>query len=414
MKRILLISLLLVNVLTFADCINCPSGTTAPGAAASPTTKFHGFTSEVNKYDGTTQNCYTPTANTLNGHLKGINNKLCSLKSLIDSLSNVVNNNDSTVNSELTILQHELDTVYIRLDSIVDALGQFYNTSIISSDSSIAVSISTNLMTNVNTFNIRVKNDSIEVDANNGLSGNGKSYNPIKLGGTLLENTTITGNKSLNFNIQQGFFSNKYDTIQNNLLLSEYTTIYNEASDFANDNIGVRMTSIRDVRNGTWNLSSYEVKPTSNVLSTDLRLTSSAVLLKTGDTSAISFGDVANSELIFDAQNTTGGNITSMRNLTLNAIFKGSNSLPFSVYRYVSLALSDLTQDNNANGKWIVPTDRYAIYQEGETDKNQFNGIMILPNLPVYANDAAAVADTAFPSGGLYLITASTVLNVKP
>ena len=155
-------------------------------------------------------------------------------------------------------------------------------------------------------------------------------------------------------------------------------------------------------------------KPTSNVLSTDLRLTSGATLLKTGDTSAISFGDVANTEMIFDAQNTTGGNITSMRNLTLYPIYKGSNSLPFTNYRYVSLAIADITQNNNANGKWIVPTKRFAIYQEGETDMNQFNGVMVLPNLPIYADDAAAVADTAFPSGGLYKTTGSVVVKCKP
>jgi len=412
MKRVLFIALLLVNVLAFADCINCPSGTTAPGAAASPTTRFHGYTSEVNKYDGTTQNCYTPTANTLNGHLKGINNELCALQDLIDSLSIVIDYNDSVALAGLDSLQEQMDTVYVRLDSIVTALGQFYNTSVISSDSSLNISAS--LVGEVMTYDLSVDNDSIEIDSGNGLSGNGRAATPVKLGGTLTENTTLTGDKSVNFNIQQGYFYNKYDTIQNNLLLAEYTSKYNEASDFVIDDIGVRMTSIRDVRNGTWNLSSYEVKPTSNVLSTDLRLTSGATLLKTGDTTAISFGDVANSELIFDAQNTTGGHITSMRNLTLSPIFKGANTLPFTVYRYVSLALNDLTQADGDTAQWIVPTDRYAIYQEGATDKNQFNGIMILPNLTSYADDAAAAADTALPSGGLYLITASTVLHVKP
>ena len=413
MKRVLFAVMLLINVVTFADCINCPKGTTAPGAAASPTTRFNGYTSEVNKYDGTTQNCYTPTANTLNGHLKGINNELCTLQDLIDSLSAVIDYNDSVAVAGLDSLQEQMDTVYVRLDSIVTALGQFYNTSIISSDSSLNVSSS--IVGEVITFNLSVDNDSIEVTTSNALSGNGKAYNPIKLGGTLTENTTITGDKSLNLNIQQGYFSNKYDTIQNNLLLAEYTSKYNQSSDFVNDDIGIRLTSIRDVRNGTWNLSSYEVKPTSNILSTDMKMTSSAILLKTGDTSAISFGDVANTELVFDGQSTTGGHITSMRNLTLSPIFKGGNSLPFTVYRYVSLAISDLTQTYGDTAQWIIPTERYAIYQEGETDKVWLNSaIIVAPNLPVYANDAAAVADTAFPSGGLYLTTGSVALKVKP
>jgi len=395
------------------NCPTCPKGLTAPSSISSPQQGFNGYTSEVNKYDGTTQNCYSPTANTLNGHLKGINNALCDLQELIDSLSTVINDNDSTALAGLDSLQVQVDSITSRLDSIVTALGQFYNTSVISSDSSLNVSSS--VTGDVITFNLSVDNDSIEIDSGNGLSGNGRNATPVKLGGTVTENTTLTGDKSLNFNIQQGYFYNKYDTIQNNLLLAEYTSKYNEASDFVIDDIGVRMTSIRDVRNGTWNLSSYEVKPTSNVLSTDLRLTSGATLLKTGDTTAISFGDVVNTEMIFDAQNTTGGHITSMRNLTLSPIFKGANTLPFTVYRYVSLVLNDLTQAGGDTAQWIVPTDRYAIYQEGETDKVWLeSAIIVAPNLPVYADDAAAVADTAFPSGGLYKTTGSVALKVKP
>lgn len=410
MKRVLFIALLLVNVIVFADCINCPKGTTAPGAAASPTTRFNGYTSEVNKYDGTTQNCYTPTANTLNGHLKGINNELCTLQDLIDSLSIVVNENDSIALAGLDSLQEQLDTVYVRLDSIITALGQFYNTSVISSDSSL--NISSSVVGEVITFDLSVDNDSIEIDSGNGLSGNGRNATPVKLGGTLTENTTLTGDKSLNFNIRQGYFSNKYDTIQSNILIGEYTSKYNDSSDFVTDDIGVRMTSIRDVRNGTWNLSTYQVNPTSTAFTTELEMTSSAILLKTGDTSVIGWGDVTNVGLGFEAQNTTGGHVTSAVNLALSAVYKGSNTLPCTVYRYTSLALGDL---NRATDKWIVPTDRYAIYQEGEADKVWLNSaIIVAPNLPEYANDAAAVADTAFPSGGLYLTTGSVALKVKP
>ena len=104
-----------------------------------------------------------------------------------------------------------------------------------------------------------------------------------------------------------------------------------------------------------------------------------------------------------------------MRNLTLSPIYKGANSVPYTVYRYVSLAISDLTQVNGIPSSWIVPTVRYAIYQEGETDRVWLNSaIIVAPNLPIYADDAAAVADTAFPSGGLYKTTGSVTVRCKP
>ena len=410
MKRLLLLILSVYTLSGYSQCANCPSGTTAPGAAAAPSVKFHGYTSEVNKYDGTTPTCYSPTANTLNGHLQGINLKLCSIKSTLDSLRTYDVNNTIRLDSIINAMDSNTIDIDVRLDSIITALGQFYNTNIVSSDSSI--NITSTVVGEVIKFDLSVVNDSLEVDSGNGLSGNGRALTPIKLGGTLTENTTLTGDKNMNFNIRQGYFTNKYDTIQNHVLLAEYTSKYNKVGDFSSSNIGIRMTTIRDVRNGTWNLSTYQVNPTSTALTTDLKMTSSAVLLKTGDTSAIpGWGDVTNVGMGYEAQNTTGGHITSAVNLALSAIYKGANSLPCTIYRYTSLALGDL---NRATDSWIVPTDRYAIYQEGETDKNQFNGIMMLPNLTSYADDAAAAADTALPSGGLYLITASTVLHVKP
>ena len=410
MKRILFIVLSVYSIIGYSQCVNCPSGTTAPGAAASPTTRFNGYTSEVNKYDGTTPTCYTPTANTLNGHLQGINLKLCSIKSTLDSLRAYDANNTIRLDSIINAMDSSAIDIDVRLDSIILALEQFYNTVIVSSDNSLNVSVDT--IGNEVTYDLTVENDSVAVTTGNGMTGNGKPYNPIKLGGTVTENTTLTGDKDLNFNIRKGYFTNKYDTIQSNLLLAEYTSKYNDLTDFVSSDIGVRLTTIRDVRNGTWNLSTYQVNPTSTALTTDLKMTSGAILLKTGDTSAIpGWGDVTNVGMGFEAQNTTGGHITSAVNLALSAVYKGANSLPCTIYRYTSLAIGDL---NRSTDSWIVPTERYAIYQEGETDKSVFMGYFMLPNLTSYANDAAALADTDLPTGAAYLITGSTVLHIKP
>ena len=412
MKRVLFIALCLLSVAMFADCINCPSGTTAPGAAAAPTTRFHGFTSESNKYDGVAPTCYTPTANTLNGHLQGINNKLCAVKSILDSLRSTNASQTARIDSIIAAMDSSDAGVEVRLDSIITALMQMYNTSIISSDSSISVTLSTNLLTRVNTYNVRVVDDSVAITSANGLSGTGQSYNPVKLGGTLTQNTTIDGDYDIGLNLRKLYISNKYDTISSTVLFSEYSKVMNKASDFVNDDYGNLFSTIREVKNGTWNMSSYQVKPCNTAIYTDLRMTSGATLLKTGDTSAISYGDLQNVDMGFQGQQTVGGHVTSMRNLTLYAPYKGANSVPFTVYRYISLALPDLNPTPNTT--FIVPTDRYAIYQEGKTDKVVFMGVFMLPNLPVYASDGAAAADTAFPSGGAYLITGSTVLHIKP
>jgi len=66
-----------------AQCVGCPKQLTAPGSLAPPSVGFNGFTSEVKTYNGVTPTCYFPVNSSLNGHLQGINNKLCSL---LDSL----------------------------------------------------------------------------------------------------------------------------------------------------------------------------------------------------------------------------------------------------------------------------------------------------------------------------------------
>jgi hypothetical protein len=407
MKRLLFILAFIYTTAISAQCLNCPNGITAPGAGASPSVKFNGYTSEVKYYDGIKPTCYTPTANTLNGHLQGINNRLCQLKTTIDSLRV----NDSSAFAQI-------DSIQNRIDSIVDALGQFYNTSVISSDSSVRVTLTTNLLTRVNTFNLKVMDDSVGVTALNAISGNGQSYNPLKWGGALTENTTISGDKELNINpfILRLTQNNPTTTYQNLFELRQIKN-YTQNSDFTSSrNLGLEAEKKSVVSNGTFNLQSLQTSLQAHTIAHTLKLNSSSILLKTSDTASITYGDVNNLSLTFDGQQTTGGHITSMNNLVLTPIYNGTNTLPMSVYKYTSLALMDLTQQYTPDpSSWVVPTDRYAIYQEGETDKVWLNSeIIVLPNLPIYANDAAAVSDTAFPSGGLYKTTGSVALKVKP
>lgn len=131
------------------NCPTCPKGLTAPSSISAPQQGFNGYTSEVDHFDGTTPTCYTPTAATLNGHLRGINNALCAHRTRIDSL----------IGSDTSLI-NRIDSIIYILDSISADLESNYNTSIISSDSS--VNIVASMVGLVQQFNLSVDIDSVK------------------------------------------------------------------------------------------------------------------------------------------------------------------------------------------------------------------------------------------------------------
>ena len=137
------------------NCPTCPKGLTAPSSISSPQ-QFNGYTSEVDHFDGTTPTCYTPTAATLNGHLRGINNALCAHRTRIDSL----------IGSDTSLI-NRIDSIISILDSISADLESNYNTSIISSDSS--VNIVASMVGLVQQFNLSVDIDSVKSKLVSGL-----------------------------------------------------------------------------------------------------------------------------------------------------------------------------------------------------------------------------------------------------
>ena len=147
---VLMISLFaVVDAYGQVNCPTCPKGLTAPSSISAPQQGFNGYTSEVDHFDGTTPTCYTPTAATLNGHLRGINNSLCNLRTRIDSLR-----------SKDTILIRRIDSLMNAIDDINTDLQTSYNTSIVSSDSSINVVAS--IVGLVQQFNLSVDIDSVK------------------------------------------------------------------------------------------------------------------------------------------------------------------------------------------------------------------------------------------------------------
>ena len=147
---VLMISLFaVVDAYGQVNCPTCPKGLTAPSSISAPQQGFNGYTSEVDHFDGTTPTCYTPTAATLNGHLRGINNALCLTRARIDSL-----------NRKDTVLIRRIDSLMNAIDDINTDLQTSYNTSIVSSDSSINVVAS--IVGLVQQFNLSVDIDSVK------------------------------------------------------------------------------------------------------------------------------------------------------------------------------------------------------------------------------------------------------------
>lgn len=170
-----------------AQCVGCPKQLTAPGSLSAPSVGFNGHTSEVRIFDGVTPSCYFPISNTLNGHLQGINNKLCSL---LDSLGDNAEK-DSIALSVIDSLIFEINNLK---DSMPNDIG------VISSDNSVMVNFST--IGDSTTYDLTLVTNS----ASNGLY---KSGSTIKQGGSIIENTYINGgDKNYSLKNAKGYFIN--------------------------------------------------------------------------------------------------------------------------------------------------------------------------------------------------------------
>ena len=123
MKYLIALTLIIVSFFAKAQCVGCPPLT--GGAVPSTPCAFNGQTSSVTSYNGITPTCYIPVNGSLNGHLQGINNRLCAIKTLVDSLIAVSNNCDSVAQN-----------LQIQIDSIALLVNQY---DIVSTDSSIIV-----------------------------------------------------------------------------------------------------------------------------------------------------------------------------------------------------------------------------------------------------------------------------------
>lgn len=116
MKRFIIVLFALFAVInTYGQCRSCPSSLQAPGSTGSTPLPGTLFTSQITPYDGTVPDCYDAVANNLNGHLEGIDNRLCELGILIDSLESS-STRDSIRIEEILVIIDSLETLY---DSLI-------------------------------------------------------------------------------------------------------------------------------------------------------------------------------------------------------------------------------------------------------------------------------------------------------
>ena len=126
-KVVIAAALSLLGIVAQAQCVGCPplSSDSVPSVPCA----FNGQTSSVTNYNGITPTCYNPVNGSLNGHLQGINNRLCTIRTLVDSLLLI----STTCDSVAANLQ-------IQIDSITLLVNQY---DVVSTDSSITVTTTT-------------------------------------------------------------------------------------------------------------------------------------------------------------------------------------------------------------------------------------------------------------------------------
>lgn len=105
-------------------------------------------------------------------------------------------------------------------------------------------------------------------------------------------------------------------------------------------------------------------------------------------------------------EGSVNGRITNSAGIMINGIFQvsGSTAVIGRTNHYQLLINS-----SNEFGSGGNITNKYGVYQQGTVDTNVFNGIFMLPNLPVFADNTAAAS---LATGTLYR-TATGEVRVK-
>lgn len=242
----------------------------------------------------------------------------------------------------------------------------------------------------------------------NGISGNGNTGNEIKLGGELTEDTIIEGEKEIKFAIKR-FDIIQDDSGENTLAFSiDKTKNYNDVSEFDNENNYVALiTKNSNFDAGIVEMASIGKEVRGSGIRHDISISDGSRL--DNNYPFFGYGTVNNLRLNIFNTRSGGGTVEYAANLVLGVIYKGSNPNPANFTNFAALLIEEFNESSPIHN---TPTTHYGVVQLGIKTKNiLFGEIFMLPNLPVYADNAAATSG-GLPTGALYR-TSTGDLKVK-
>lgn len=263
----------------------------------------------------------------------------------------------------------------------------------------------------------------------NGLSGDGKTGTPVKLGGTLNQNTIIDGSTNtynLTFNNIKSFSitsgsnpgnagSSKvfqsFDLPTNYSSPAGYNVLFNNITHNLDNlsltngrgivslavNSNFNILANTTIGNGSVIVGQFNITK-FNAKSTNLSLQRNQ---GTGGTTYRFLYNQATGIQLDSGSTTTNEHITFNKFANFGVFTNydntfNSNKFTQFVQLYIGNAKGDADETDIAN----MP-DSYGVWQEGADDKNLFRGPIILPAIATYANDAAAGIG-GLTSGTLY------------
>lgn len=211
------------------------------------------------------------------------------------------------------------------------------------------------------------------VNTINGLSGNGSALNPVKLGGELIEDTTIEGDKSLN--LRPNYFAiEKY----NNKVRVPTTQFFDKAlvdeiPDVKEGHFGHNKRTRIFFDNVTFNTTARENRYTNSNISLALSGEDAVISSPKDINGNIAYGIANNFMGVEVRQDNVSVEFERIINQWIDSIYGNHlHSGTILVNEYIQQFIR--RQDAGTPGQYVLATNRYATYQEGDDDKSYFAG----------------------------------------